>query len=116
MYVQAIHHGLTEETRLQDIVVRFELFGGGELPPEVYRDLNLLFATRAGEQALDREYGIRWDAVDRNPAAARQLLHQEIMQKIAKYVPRAQVMNIKFGTPNNNGEIQVKVVCSIVAN
>lgn len=70
--------------------ITFSAAPGKTIPEDVRRCLAMLYATREGEQALDRAFGISWDAVDAPPYVARALLTQEIIAKTRRYEPRAQ--------------------------
>ena len=48
---------------------------------EVYRNLQVLYATRAGEQALDREFGIDGTIIDCPQENAQVLLAAEYVRK-----------------------------------
>ena len=56
---------------------------------EVYRNLQVLYATRAGEQALDREFGIDGTIIDCPQENAQVLLAAEYVRKTEQYEPRA---------------------------
>ena len=45
---------------------------------------------------MDREFGLSWDFVDLPVEAAQAALTAEIVAKVAKYEPRAQVQNVTY--------------------
>ncbi len=69
---------------------------GKTIPDDVRRCLSMLYAARAGEQALDRDFGVSWDALDKPPAVAQALITEEIIAKTRKYEPRAQIVRVDF--------------------
>lgn len=52
---------------------------------ERWERITVLFNTRPGTQALDREYGVVWPIDELNPQA-KALCEQEIIQKLRRYV------------------------------
>lgn len=73
---------------------------GQTIPDDVRRCLSVLYSTREGEQALDRDFGISWEAVDKPPAVAQALLAQEIIAKTKRYEPRANITRVDFDSPD----------------
>ena len=63
---------------------------------EVYRNLQVLYATRAGEQALDREFGIDGTIIDCPQENAQVLLAAEYVRKTEQYEPRARVVRVEW--------------------
>ena len=70
----------------------------------VLRQLSILYGTRAGEQALDRSFGIDWSFLDHPPEVAKAMLSAEIITKTNQYVPAVAVSNIDF-TADINGNL-----------
>lgn len=68
----------------------------GELNEELKRNLNTLFATRAGVQPVDREFGISWECLDEPPDVAESLFYLEASRKIERYEPRILIEDITF--------------------
>jgi len=62
----------------------------------VYRKLRLLYGTRAGEQALDRSFGLDWSGLDSPLEVAKAELTTEIIEKTASYVPEVTVASVTF--------------------
>lgn len=82
---------------------------------EVYRNLQMLYGTVAGEQALDRDYGIDANIQDVTQEAARALLAAEYIRKTDMYEPRAAVTSIEWmPSKHENGVMIPKVVIEIV--
>jgi hypothetical protein len=82
---------------------------------EIYRNLQVLYGTIAGEQALDREFGIDTDIPDVPQEDARELLAAEYIAKTQRYEPRAEVNSVEWveGDPEK-GNMIPKVVIEIV--
>lgn len=82
---------------------------------EVYRNLQVLYGTETGEQALDREFGIDINILDNPQEAAKALLTAEFVRKTKQYEPRVRVMRVEW-TQNHarDGGIVPKVVVSFV--
>ena len=73
---------------------------------EVYRNLQVLYGTVAGEQALDREFGIDGSIID---------YPQEYVRKTERYEPRAKVARVEWtGGKAQDGTMTPKVVIEIV--
>lgn len=75
----------------------------GELTKKeaIRRELTVLFGTRKGEQALDRNFGIDWSFLDKPLEVAKAMLSAEIITQTAAYVPAAIVSNIEFSADVN---------------
>ena len=70
----------------------------------ISRQLTILLGTRAGEQALDRNFGLDWSFLDQPLEVAKAMLSAEIITKVSKYVPTVAVSNIEY-TADNNGNL-----------
>jgi phage baseplate assembly protein W len=67
----------------------------------VLRQLSVLYGTRTGEQALDRNFGIDWSFLDQPIEVAKAMLSAEIITKTNTYVPSVVVSNIDFAADIN---------------
>lgn len=82
---------------------------------EVYRNLQVLYGTVAGEQALDREFGIDGSIIDYPQENAQVLLVAEYVRKTERYEPRAKVARVEWtGGKAQDGTMTPKVVIEIV--
>ena len=79
------------------------------------RQLSVLYGTRTGEQALDRNFGIDWSFLDQPPEVAKAMLSAEIITKTNTYVPSVAVSNIGF-TTDINGNLTPTVSVEEVEN
>ena len=70
----------------------------------ILRQLSILYGTRAGEQALDRSFGLDWSFLDRPHEVAKAMLSAEIITKTNTYVPTVAVSSIDF-TADMNGHL-----------
>lgn len=82
---------------------------------EIYRNLTVLYGTVAGEQALDRDFGIDAGIIDGPMTNSEALLAAEYVRKTELYEPRARVRLVTFENGNPpEGSIRPKVVIEIV--
>lgn len=85
------------------------------LAEEIYRNLQVLYGTHMGEQALDREFGIDANITDYPQMSAQALLAAEIVSKTQQYEPRAQVVRVEWTASKRvEGNMVPKVVIKIV--
>lgn len=83
---------------------------------EILRNLQVLYGTRTGEQGLNRDFGIDWEALDYPTESAKALLTAEYVRKTAHYVPRARVERVQWEHTEQDGLLRPKVVVSIGGN
>ena len=82
---------------------------------EVYRNLQVLYNTIAGEQALDRDFGIDANVTDYPQEFAQSMLAAEYVRKTEQYEPRARVSSVGWEAGKaSEGNIRPKVVVQIV--
>lgn len=82
---------------------------------EVYRNLQVLYNTVAGEQALDRDFGIDAAVMDSGTPDARNLLVAEYVKKTQMYEPRAIVDHVEWTESDSpSGKLTPKVVIELV--
>jgi len=82
---------------------------------DVRRCLAVLYASNTGEQALDRDFGIDADCLNKPLETAKALLTAEIIRKTAKYEPRARVLRVEWQQSDaNQGILRPKVVVELV--
>lgn len=80
----------------------------------VYRNLQVLYNTVAGEQALDREFGIDASIIDNPQENAKALLVAEYTRKTERYEPRARVARVEWTAGGQDGTMNPKVVIELV--
>lgn len=82
---------------------------------EIYRNLQILYGTHTGEQALDRDFGIDVSCTDYPIQSAQSMLVAEYVRKTRKYEPRARVAQVDW-LPGEakDGAVIPKVVIEIV--
>lgn len=77
---------------------------------DVERCIRIILGTRAGEQALDRQFGIDWSCLDMPTETAKAACAAEIISKIKKYEPRAHISRVTFtGDINGNFTPRIEV-------
>ena len=82
---------------------------------EVYRNLKVLYNTVAGEQALDRDFGIDASIIDLPLESAQAMLTAEYVRKTEQYEPRAQVSYVDWsGGQSLDGNLKARVVVQLV--
>lgn len=82
---------------------------------EIYRNLQVLYGSQAGEQALDREFGIDLDVLDNPQETAMALLAAEYVRKTERYEQRARVERVDWTQSKvRDGNMVPKVVVSFV--
>lgn len=82
---------------------------------EVYRNLQVLYGTRTGEQALDRDFGIDAAIIDCPQENAQVLLAAEYVRKTELYEPRAKVVRVEWAAgKSQDGNMTPKVVIELV--
>ncbi len=86
----------------------------GKVAEDVRRNLALLYSTREGEAALDRDFGLSQSWLDYPTETAKQLLTSEIITKTRLYEPRASIADVQFGVSSADGKLNAKVVIDIV--
>ena len=79
------------------------------------RQLSVLYGTRTGEQALDRNFGLDWSFMDQPIEVAKAMLSAEIITKTNQYVPGVAVSRIDF-TADINGNLAPAVSVEEVEN
>lgn len=87
-------------------------FSAADTAEDVQRCIAVLLSTRAGSVAMDREFGLSWDFIDLPVEAAQAALTAEIVAKVAKYEPRAQVQNVTY-TVGDDGTLLPHVEVTI---
>lgn len=101
---------MTVETKVQ-------IQQSGPLANEVQECLSLLYATKAGEQPMDREFGLKLDFLNLPLPAARAQLSAQIVQKTARYESRARVVRVDWEeSEQTEGALRPKVVIELVEN
>lgn len=81
----------------------------------IIRQLKVLYGTRKGEQALDRDFGIDWSFLDQPMEVAKAMLSAEIITQTAQYVPSIAVSAINF-TSDLNGNLTPTIRVEEVEN
>lgn len=101
---------------MDEATIEIEAGGADDtVEEEVYRNLQILYGTHTGEQALDREFGIDANITDYPQMSAQALLAAEIVSKTQKYEPRAQVARVEWTASKIvEGNMVPKVVIKIV--
>lgn len=83
---------------------------------DIIRCLNVLYGSRVGTLALDREFGIDWSFLDMPIDYAKAMIESELITKTRKYEPRAAVKQVIWVGDAASGYINPKVVIDIEQN
>jgi hypothetical protein len=89
--------------------VEFNVRGTLDEQEDVLRCLRNLILTPAGTIPLDRDFGIDNSCLGYPIDVAQNVFAVELIDKVQKYEPRANVVEVSF-TPDNNGRITAEVV------
>lgn len=80
---------------------------------DVLKRLKMLYSTREGEAALNRNFGINQDFLDEPWPQAQAMLTKEIINKTEKYENRAKVESVDFNNENSTGKLKVEVKINV---
>ena len=72
---------------------------------DIQRCLAFLYSTRAGTQALDREFGLDGEFLSRENELAKSAFTIEVISKTDIYEPRAKVTEVDFVTDLDSGAL-----------
>lgn len=89
--------------------VEFNIRDNLEEQDDVMRCLRNLILTPAGSVPLDRDFGIDQSFLGQPLNVAQNTLAVEIMDKAARYEPRAAVLEVRL-TSSVDGQIKAEVV------
>ena len=81
---------------------------------DILRCLNVLYGSRVGSLALDRDFGIDWSFIDKPMETAKAMIEAELITKTRKDEPRAKVKRVEWTGDASSGIIKPKVVIDIV--
>lgn len=101
---------------IRDPVIEIEAGrANDDIATEVYRNLQVLYNTVAGEQALDRDFGIDEKVTDYPQESAQALLAAEYVRKTEQYEPRARVRLVDWTAGERpDGNVRPRVVIELV--
>lgn len=81
---------------------------------DVLRCLKVLYGSRVGTLALDREFGIDWNFLDMPLESAKAMISAELIEKTRKYEKRATVEQVSWSGDGLGGQLIPKVVLNLV--
>ena len=79
---------------------------------EIMRNVRTILSTPVGTCPLYRDFGIDVSPVDRPIDVAQSVIAVEIMEAVARYEPRARVIEVNFD-PNISGLLKAKAVVQL---
>ncbi|MDO4495902.1 MAG: lysozyme [Clostridiaceae bacterium] len=80
---------------------------------DILRCLNVLYGSRVGTLATDRDFGIDWSFLDMPMESAKAMIESELIRKTRKYEPRAKVKQVLWTGDATSGIIKPKVVIDL---
>jgi len=89
---------------------------GETVPEDILRNITTVLGTRRGEQALDRELGISWEAVDKPLPEAQRMISLDVVRQIQRAETRVRVVRVTFEADEIHGILGVLVVIALVAD
>lgn len=89
--------------------VKFEFDYSSPEIEQIKRCLRTLYATKEGEQPLDRNFGLKVDFVGDPMPVAKNKFALEVVRKTAQYEPRAQVKEVTYEEDGVGGILIPKV-------
>lgn len=73
---------------------------------DISRCLRTLYATRAGSQPLNRDFGLDWGFIDKPLPVAQQEFALEVILKTKKYEPRVKVKEVTYKLDGTSGKMR----------
>lgn len=80
---------------------------------EVVQNVTMILNTLEGTCPLFREFGLNTEFIDKPEPAARQMIVQEIYDKIEAYEPRAEIVSVSFLETDRPGHLRPLVEVEI---
>lgn len=71
---------------------------------EIFQNLNTILGTAKFTVPLDREFGMKWDFVDKPLSVLHPLYVAEVIEIIEKYEPRVAVEEVKLSSEPMDGK------------
>jgi uncharacterized protein len=80
---------------------------------EIMQNVNVILSTPVGSVPFDREFGVDMSFLDLPMEQAKANYTVEVIQKIRRYEPRAQIEEVTFDTDATNGKLTPRVVIEL---
>jgi len=87
-----------------------EINAGATGDEEIYQNIKVIITTAVGTVPFDRDFGIDYSMIDSPTEIAKGFLTVEIIEKVRKYEPRADVKEVLFNV------IDEKIIPRIILN
>jgi len=87
-----------------------EINAGATGDEEIYQNIKVIITTPVGTVPFDRDFGIDYSMIDSPTEIAKGFLTVEIIEKVRKYEPRADVKEVLFNV------IDEKIIPRIILN
>lgn len=79
---------------------------------DIKRCLVTLYSTKAGQQPLDREFGLACDFIGSPIDVCKNLFALEVVEKTERYEPRIQVKEVTYNTNYETGQLEPIILLS----
>ncbi|MFR4350583.1 MAG: hypothetical protein ACLT3H_02820 [Roseburia sp.] len=83
--------------------VKFQSNYSGSEIEQIKTGLRVLYATKAGSQPMDREFGLNIDFIGTPLPVAKNKFTLEVVRKTAMYEPRVSVKEVTFSEDQERG-------------
>lgn len=87
-----------------NLIINFDY--SGKKIEDIKRCLVTLYSTKAGQQPLDREFGLSSDFVGTPIEVCKNLFALEVIEKTERYEPRVQVIDVTYKENYENGYLE----------
>lgn len=95
----------------RNLQMKFE-YNGPEIE-DIKRCLSTLYTTRAGQQPLDRNFGLDCTFVGMPIDVAQNMFTLEVIEKTEVYEPRAEVLEVTFNVDELHGKLEPVILIGI---
>ena len=85
-------------------------FAPASLLAEIVQNIRTLLRTVKGSVPLDRAFGMSGNGLDDPLPVARALISREIVDAVARYEPRAEVVRVECETDELRGSLRARVI------
>jgi phage baseplate assembly protein W len=88
----------------KNIIFNFD-YSSNEIE-DIKRCLVTLYSTKAGQQPLDREFGLTSEFIGMPLEVSKNLFALEVIEKTERYEPRVQVLDITYNENYDSGYLE----------
>ena len=88
----------------ENLILNFD-YNSSEID-DIKRCLMTLYSTKAGQQPLDREFGLTSDFIGTPLEVCKNLFALEVIEKTERYEPRVQVIDVTYNENYDAGYLE----------